>query len=286
MEIRHLQTFIAIVELGGFTKASENLGYAQSTITSHIKILEDEMGQALFDRLGKKIILTSVGRKLLPYAKEMLRLYKEIKSITCDENNVSGDLIIGASESLSIYRLGKIFKEYKEKFPEVNLIIKNATCSELRNSLYTGDIDIIFTIEPEVTDKDLIVNKLRDEKMVIIGAKDLDLNFIVNNDENKFPKQSVLLTEKGCMARKSFEKYLNNKDIKFVNALEFSSIEVVKNYTINGLGVSFLPFYIVENEIKKGLIKSIEVEEAYNNFKTQLIYHKSKNISIAMNYCR
>ena len=53
----------------------------------------------------------------------MLRLYKEIKNITCDENSVSGDLIIGASESLSIYRLGKIFKEYKERFPEVNLII-------------------------------------------------------------------------------------------------------------------------------------------------------------------
>lgn len=282
MEIRHMQTFIAIVELGGFTKASEHLGYAQSTITSHIKILEEELGEVLFDRLGKKIILTSVGRALLPYAKDMIRLYKEIKNIKSDENNVSGDLSIGASESLSIYRLGKIFKEYKEKFPNVNLIIKNDTCSRLRNSLYEGEIDIIFTIETEVTDKDLIVNKLKDESMVIIGAKNLDLNFIVASGENKFPKQSILLTEKGCRARASFKRYLMDKDIKSINNLEFSSIEVIKNYTINGLGVSFLPLYIVENEIEKGLIKSIEIEDSYNNFKTQLIYHKSKNISIAM----
>lgn len=61
MELRHLQTFITIVELEGFTKAAEHLGYAQSTITSHIQILENELGEALFDRLGKKIVLTSVG---------------------------------------------------------------------------------------------------------------------------------------------------------------------------------------------------------------------------------
>ncbi|MCS4465148.1 LysR family transcriptional regulator [Clostridium botulinum] len=54
MEIRHLQTFITIVELEGFTKAAEYLGYAQSTITSHIQILENELGEVLFDRLGKK----------------------------------------------------------------------------------------------------------------------------------------------------------------------------------------------------------------------------------------
>lgn len=54
MEIRHLQTFITIVELEGFTKAAEHLGYAQSTITSHIQILENELGEVLFDRLGKK----------------------------------------------------------------------------------------------------------------------------------------------------------------------------------------------------------------------------------------
>ena len=72
MEIRHLQTFITIVELQGFTKAAEHLGYAQSTITSHIRILEDELGEVLFDRLGKKVILTHVGKKLVPYAKQML----------------------------------------------------------------------------------------------------------------------------------------------------------------------------------------------------------------------
>ena len=78
MEIRHLQTFVTIAELGSFTKAAEYLGYAQSTITSHIQILENELGEILFNRLGKKIILTNLGKELIPYAKQMLEVYKEI----------------------------------------------------------------------------------------------------------------------------------------------------------------------------------------------------------------
>ena len=153
MEIRHLQTFITIVELDGFTKAAEHLGYAQSTITAHIQILESEMGEVLFDRLGKKVVLTSVGKKLLSYAKQMLNVYREIRNITSDENDVSGDLIIGAGESLSIYRLGKILKEYKKSFPKVNIILKDAICSDLRSKLYSGELDIIITIEPQIMGK-------------------------------------------------------------------------------------------------------------------------------------
>lgn len=274
MEIRHMQTFISIVELGGFTKAAENLGYAQSTITSHIKILERELDKPLFDRLGKKIILTKVGHDLIPYAKKILSLYEEVKNITCHENDVSGDLLIGAGESLCIYRLGKILKEYKETFPNVNIIIKNDTCSNLRSQLHSGDIDIVFTIEPEVIDSALIVNKLKDESMVIVEASDSDLNSISS--------QSILLTEKGCNFRKTFDRYLHENDLNRRNTLEFSSIEVIKNCAINGLGFSFLPFYIVEKEVEKGILKLIEVEESYNNFKSQMIYHKSKNISISM----
>ncbi|MGG3452226.1 LysR family transcriptional regulator [Domibacillus aminovorans] len=61
MEIRHLITFKAIVDMGGFTRAATYLGYAQSTVTAHIQALEQEMGAPLFDRIGKKVQLTEVG---------------------------------------------------------------------------------------------------------------------------------------------------------------------------------------------------------------------------------
>lgn len=282
MEIRHLQTFIAIVELDGFTKAAEHLGYAQSTITSHIQILENELGEALFDRLGKKIILTNVGKGLVPYARQMLYVYKEIKNITSEQKGVSGDLVIGAGESLTIYRLGKILKEYKKSFPNVNLILKDSICSDLRSKLRSGEVDIIITIEPEIMDTDLVVKNLKDECMVIIGAPDADLEFLSTNSESEVAGESIIFSEKGCSFRIAFEEYLKQKKIKYVNPLEFSSIEAIKKCVMSGLGISFLPFYTVRNEIKEGSLKMIEVDESFDKFGTQLAYHKNKSISLPM----
>ncbi|MBU5308363.1 LysR family transcriptional regulator [Clostridioides mangenotii] len=282
MEIRHLQTFITIVELEGFTKAAEHLGYAQSTITSHIQILENELGESLFDRLGKKIVLTNLGKELVPYAKQMLHVYKEIKNLTSEQNGVSGDLIVGAGESLTIYRLGKILKEYKKSFPKVNIILKDSICSDLRSKLHSGELDIIFTIEPQIMDTDLVVKNLKDECMVIIGAPDADLEFLSTNFESKVATESIIFSEKGCSFRIAFENYLKQKNIKYVNCLEFSSIEAIKKCVMNGLGISFLPFYTVRNEIKEGSLKMIEVKEPFDKFRTQLAYHKNKSISLPM----
>lgn len=282
MEIRHLQTFITIVELEGFTKAAEHLGYAQSTITSHIQILENELGESLFDRLGKKIVLTNLGKELVPYAKQMLHVYKEIKNLTSEQNGVSGDLIVGAGESLTIYRLGKILKEYKKSFPKVNIILKDSICSDLRSKLHSGELDIILTIEPQIMDTDLVVKNLKDECMVIIGAPDADLEFLSTNFESKVATESIIFSEKGCSFRIAFENYLKQKNIKYVNSLEFSSIEAIKKCVMNGLGISFLPFYTVRNEIKEGSLKMIEVKEPFDKFRTQLAYHKNKSISLPM----
>ncbi|EHJ01260.1 transcriptional regulator, LysR family [Clostridium sp. DL-VIII] len=282
MEIRHLQTFIAIVELGGFTKAADNLGYAQSTITSHIQLLENELDTALFDRLGKKIVLTNMGSQLVPHAKKMLEIYKEIKDMTNEKDQVTGDLVIGASESLSIYRLGKILKEYKRKYPKVNIILKNSICSDLRKRLYSGEFDVVFTIEPEVRDDNLEVKKLKDETMVIIGELNSDLEFFKRNSEEQVLKENVIFSEKGCSSRISFENYLKQNKIKYVNPLEFSSIEAIKKCVINGLGISILPLYAIKREISEESLKMIELDGNFDKYATQLIYHKNKNQSTAM----
>ncbi len=282
MEIRQLQTFIAIAELGGFTKAAEYLGYAQSTITAHIKILENELGLVLFDRLGKKIVLTDSGRKLVPKVKQMLEIYGEIKNISEDQNCISGDLFIGAGESLSIYRLSEILKEYKRSFPKVNIILKNSICSDLRYRLHSGEIDVVFTIEPPVTDRDLLVRNLKHEQMMFISQPEVKLDFLHSNIKNNESKEPIIFSEKGCSFRMFFQNYLEEKKIKYINPLEISSIEATKKCVMNGLGISFLPFYAVKSEMEEGSLKGLELKKPFNNFQTQLVYHKNKKVSQAM----
>lgn len=164
----------------------------------------------------------------------------------------------------------------------MNIILKNSICSDLRSKLHSGELDIIFTIEPEIIDSDLVVKNLKDESMVIIGAPDADLEFLLTNFKNEEARESIIFSEKGCSFRIAYENYLKEKKTKYLNPLEFSSIEAIKKCVMNGLGISFLPFYTVRNEIKEGSLKMIEIKEPLDKFRTQLAYHKNKNISLPM----
>ncbi|GAE29926.1 LysR family transcriptional regulator [Halalkalibacter hemicellulosilyticus] len=124
MELRHLITFRTIVDLGGFNKAAQKLGYAQSSITAHIKELETELGYPLFDRLGKKVTLTQTGRRFLPYALDIITLYTKSKEMIKESDEPSGELTIGVSESLMIYWFPIIIMNFMGQYPNVQLTVK------------------------------------------------------------------------------------------------------------------------------------------------------------------
>ena len=90
MTITQLSTFLKIVELNSFSAAADSLGYAQSTVTTQIKQLEDELGCVLFERLGKTISLTPSGERLITYAEKMLQLERDIRLDVTDEENPAG----------------------------------------------------------------------------------------------------------------------------------------------------------------------------------------------------
>lgn len=273
MEIRHFKTFIEIIDSGGFTKAADKLGYAQSTITSHIQILEGEIGEPLFNRLGKNIVLTDTGKELVHHARKLLSVYNEINNISKNRIAISGNLNIGAGESLSIYRLGPILKEYKKSYPNVNIVLRNFICSDLRKKLKTGELDIVFTIESDVKDVELITTKLKDEKMMIIAP--------IGQSELNY--SNIIFSEKGCSFRINFETYLKNKNITYFNPLEFTSIETIKKCVVNGLGVSFLPLYTVDEEILNKSLSAMDISKECQVFSTQMLYHKDINRTAAMN---
>lgn len=82
MEFRNLYSFLRVVELGSFTKAAQELGYAQSTITTQIKQLEAEMGFSLFEHVGRRVSLTVYGQQVIPYVNQILQIQEQISSIS------------------------------------------------------------------------------------------------------------------------------------------------------------------------------------------------------------
>ncbi len=278
LEIRHLVTFKTIVDKGGYTKAADFMGYAQSTITSHIQSLEQELGQPLFNRLGKKIKLTEVGENLLPYAKKMIELEKLATQITAPEQEPKGNIIIGASESLTIYRLPPILKTFREKYRHVQIMLKTGSCYELRNELRNGDIDLAFLVDQEKPEVDLEAEILVEEPMVFL----FPANITLGKDYKFSQEDTFLYTEKGCSYRQYFEEILKKEGIVGDDTLEFWSVEAIKQCVMSGLGVSMLPLMTVKKELISRKITGQITPPSEKPFVTQMLYHKEKWLSPAL----
>ncbi|MBK5446467.1 LysR family transcriptional regulator [Peribacillus sp. TH24] len=269
MELRHLITLKTIVERGGFKKAAEHLGYAQSSVTTHIQELEEEVGKPLFDRLGKKVVLTHYGERLLSYAVKIIELHAQ--ALSTDDEPI-GDLIIGISESLTISRVPSILLEYKKSYPKVNLSLKSIENYNVASKLQNGDIDLALVLEKEDWSiPEIYSEKLKREKMVLISPP-----------EKEEDTRTVLYTERLCSYRSVFDEYLRYKQMDVKESLDFQSIEAIKQCVRSGLGISIVPYFSVKEEIESNKLKGEEVEPEHPAIATFLTYHKDKWLSPSM----
>lgn len=282
MEIRHFVTFKKVIEMGSFTQAAENLGYTQSTVTSHIQALEEHLGAPLFDRMGRKVNLTDIGQKLLPYTQEILDTYGKIEGITSDGEDMKGELKIAAPESLTVYRLEPILREFRKKFPQVSIRLTNATCGDNKKAILNGNADLAFVMLPQMEDSDLIVHPLLNEPIVLVGSPECSLNSIDKRFENQKLSDCLITNEKECSYRRIFEEYLGEQRIVPSSTMELWSIEAIKRCVMSGLGISYLPLMTVKEETEQGTLKIIPCVGDLKEIFSQVAYHKNKWVSPAL----
>ena len=276
VEIRNLKTFSKIAELGSFTKAAQELGYAQSTLTFQIQAIESFYNRPLFEKTGRTIQLTAFGRQLLDQVNSILSEYDSLEQLAELGTAPQGNLHIGAPDSLMMYRLYPIIKAYKATYPQVEISVINSSCELLRKDLFSGKLDLSFLIQPDYSYQNLNIHLLHEEPMCLVAPADHK-----REDFLPEPTQMVLFTEKECTYRQEFDRYLQENKYFPNNVLETDNVEAIKRYVINGLGVSYLPYYAVHEEVSAGLLRA-KISRNDVRFFTQLAYHKKKWLSPAI----
>jgi DNA-binding transcriptional LysR family regulator len=283
MELRQLITFSKITHLKSFLKAAESLGYAQSTITTQIQLLEKELGIKLFEKIGRNMELTSKGSVFLEYAEKIINLANEAREAVVDTDIPKGTLKIGVVESICTIKLPELLKDFHMKYPEVEVIIKIGTCSDLQNMLKNNVVDLIFTLGELIKEPELISCMCCKESMALLASP---LNKLKDRSKltlKDIAGESLILTEKGCSYRTVFESMFHNQNLQPHLALEIGSIETIKTFVMNNLGITLLPVMTVENELEKGNLVELDLIECNFNMMTQVLYHKNKWITPAMN---
>ncbi|MDF2505525.1 LysR family transcriptional regulator [Clostridium sp.] len=282
MEIRNLITFSKITHVKSFIKAAKELGYAQSTITTQIQLLEQELGVKLFERVGKNMKLTSKGSTFLEYAEKIINLTKEAKEAVIDTEVPQGTLKIGVVESLCTMKLPEILESYHLKYPEVEIIIKIGTCSALHNMLKDNLVDLVLILWEPINDSDLISCMSYKEDMALLASP---LNMLINKKNltlKDISHEPLILTENGCSYRNVFISMFYKEGLQPHLSLEVGSIETIKTFVMSNLGITLLPVMTVKNELSQKKLVTLDLINCEFNMTTQLLYHKNKWVTAAM----
>jgi len=159
-----------VAEIGHFTRAAAALGYVQSTVTTHIQALEKELEVRLFDRLGKGVRLTEAGNRLLIYAQKILTLTEEMRGAIHSDAAISGTLTISAPETLCIYRLPALLREFRAQYPHAKVIFRPCRVADLRREVNDGVLDAALLLEESIQNSGMVVEPLLLESLVIIAS--------------------------------------------------------------------------------------------------------------------
>ncbi|KYG26091.1 LysR family transcriptional regulator [Alkalihalobacillus trypoxylicola] len=279
MDIKHLKTFLDTCETLNFTKTATRLQYAQSSVTAQIKRLESELDLKLFERLGKKMILTQSGERLKTYAHKLVSLEEEARTSMLTAQD-EGTLVIGAQESQCTYRLPHLLRDYKLKYPTIDLIFKSAhSDEEATKSLIEGEIDLAFILDTQREHPTLLSTPLLEERLLLVSSPVHRFSHLSQISPNDLTTETILYTEKGCSYRNIFENALLTHQVHPKTTLEFISLEAIKRCVMANLGIALLPEMVVDQELKNGHL--VELPFHYNMpvLTTQMAYHKNKWIS-------
>ena len=285
MELRHLRTFRTVAGESSFTQAARELGYVQSAVTAHVKALETDLDVKLFDRLGRSIVLTGAGCELLAYATKILDLTDTARAAVANDGEPSGTLRISAAETLCIYRLPDVLKEFGRRFSEVRAVFepsKNGTLDPtLRRGLSEGTVDVAFVIEKEHEDPmgDVVSETLVREPLVLVASPDHPLAGVDEVHPADLAGESVLMAEKGCGFRAIFEEQMSRAGIRPRSEIEFTSAEAIKRCVESGMGVAVLAAVSVAEEIRNGRLATLNWSESGFQVSTQILRHKDKWLS-------
>lgn len=278
MELRNLITFIHVAELGSFTKAAEQLGYSQSTVSFQIKQLEEELGCLLFERINHTITLTERGHELVSYAHGVRALMDEFKeSLTKEE--LSGSIHIVTPDSICDDMINSHYIDFHEKYPSISIRFTTGDSALMLDMLDHNEADFIITLDSRLYNKDYIIAKEQPLSMHFVanaaskfaGKKKLSVKDIID--------EPFILTEHGQGYRRVLDRELAKMSLEITPVLEIGRTDIITATIAGNNMVSFLPDFITKDLVDSGVLCYLDVCDIHIDIWKQLIYHKNKWMS-------
>lgn len=242
MTLTQLEYVVALDTYRHFLLASEKCFVTQPTLSMQIQKLEDELGVKLFDRTKQPVIPTEIGVSIIAQARVVLREAGMIRQLIRDQKDaLSGELRIGIIPTLAPYLLPPLYKEIREKYPQLNLVIKETITEEVIHELKSNRLDCGLVVTP-LKDPSIKEDVLfYEELFVYVSRKNalVDKKYVLPNDID--PNQLWLLEEGHCFRSQVLNLCELRKRGDFHVKYETGNIETLKRMVDKSDGITILP---------------------------------------------
>jgi DNA-binding transcriptional LysR family regulator len=283
LDLLKLKTFLVVAATSSFTRAGAELGYSQSSVTTHIQSLERELGVPLFDRFGKKVMLTEIGRQMLEYANRLLALAEEAKAAVRKQENLTGPVSVGAPDAVITYSLPEALRQFQTLYPHVHFTVASRADSQTQvDEVLDGRLDLAVIVDEPIQSEQLTTSCLGSEEILIVKAPQYEFSAAEPFDWGALAVSRILLTDRSCAFRLLFERVLDAAQVSLPDTLELGTIEAAKQCAIAGMGLAVLPEMAVIAELKDNRLVSVPWPGTGFPVYIQMIRHRERWASPAL----
>ncbi len=289
MDLKNLKTFLYVAELSSFTRAAELLGYSQPTISFQIRQLEKELNTQLFERINHTVVLTSKGREVMHYAQRINKLALELEQTLHAPTEISGLIRLATADSLCPLLLGNAFSAFRQDYPGIRLKIITAGTEEMFRLLNHNEVDLVLTLDNHIYHAEYVIAHEEQISSHFIAAPSHPLCRQQDLSVQQLLQEPFFLTEKGMSYRRILDETLAARSMEVHPVLETGNADHICRLVGEQLGISFLPDSASQKYVEQGVIAHLPVSDIEINVWKQLIYHRDKWVSPAMqvviDYC-
>lgn len=258
-----LKVFRVVADMLNYRRAADELHLTQPAVTAQIRSLEDSLGIALFDRIGRETSLTPAGVTLLEYVRKIEATTNEAIAALAPFGGQEGvELSIGASHTVAVYLLPKLLPILLREWPKLRIHIVGGSTNEILQALTSHQIGVAL-IEAPAHRPDLKIEAFGEDELALIVRPDHRWTKKPMVRAAELVQEPIMLREVGSGMRQFVEEYLERNGVlrqQLRTCIDINSTEGIISAVEAGLGIAFAPCLAIEKALKLGSVKAIQLD--------------------------
>ena len=261
VELAQLDAFIAAADCGSFSRAAEILNVAQPSLSNRIQSLEREVGQAMFERMGRGVKLTDAGRAFLPYAQRILRtLHDGLMVLDGTREGTGGRLSVATAPAVGTYVLPKMLKIFCDNHEGVDVVVRTGHSDEVLQMVLDDDVQL--GLGRPINHPDVRTIFLYRDQLVLVVAANHRYAKRGTVKVDDLADESLILFDRDSGYYGLIMGLFRDLGVVPHQQMQLDSIEATKKMVESNLGIALLPDVSVEREIKLGTLHKVHIEAA------------------------